>query len=64
LARILERNYVIFVTEKISSTAIEEMHMMAARDINEALEKTKLYVGRDPRITLIPGGPSIIPILE
>jgi hypothetical protein len=39
------------------------MHMAPAKSMDEALSLAVDMVGRDPEITVIPGGPSIIPVV-
>lgn len=59
-ARILAKNTVIFVSEITDHTLIENMKMIPARNLKEALEKAYSMKGRDAKIVVIPDGVSII----
>lgn len=60
LARVLMRCDVICVTG-VESAVIRGMHMIPAGSIQKALGIALKYVGRDPEIVVVPGGPSTIP---
>jgi len=62
LARILQRAGVICVTDGVEGGIIRAMHMTPAGSLEEALEEAYGIVGRDPEVTVIPGGPSTTPV--
>ncbi len=64
LARILQRNSVICVTDGVTKDELKAMHLIGATDIDMALEKAIKIAGRDPEINVFPGGPSAIPVRE
>ena len=60
LLRILMNSSVIYVSQ-VSDEIIENMHMIPAHSIKEALEKAKEIVGKDKvTITAIPDGVSVV----
>lgn len=60
LARILMHNKVIMVTD-VSREVIEDMHMIYAQSVKEAIELAKkIVVKKDYKITIIPDGVSVI----
>ncbi len=61
LARVLTRCDVICVTGGVEPSTLESMHLTHARTVDEAMNLAMGHVGRDPEITVIPGGPSTIP---
>ena len=61
LARVLTRCDVICVTGGVEPRTLESMHLMHARTVDEAMNLAMEHTGRDPEITVIPGGPSTIP---
>jgi nickel-dependent lactate racemase len=61
LARVLTRCDVICVTGGVEPRTLESMHLMNARTVDEAMNLAMGNAGRDPEITVIPGGPSTIP---
>lgn len=64
LARIQMKASIIVVSE-MERKIVEEMHMIASKDILEALEEAKKIVQKEkPEITVIPEGPYIIPVLS
>lgn len=63
LARVLSRCEVVCVTSGVEAGTVRSMHMTPAESVDEALRLAVEMVGRDPEITVIPGGPSIIPVV-
>ncbi|MDH5201154.1 MAG: nickel-dependent lactate racemase [Candidatus Bathyarchaeota archaeon] len=63
LARVLSRCEVICVASGVEAGTVRSMHMAPAESVDEALSLAVDMVGRDPEITVIPGGPSIIPVV-
>ncbi|MCS7364683.1 MAG: nickel-dependent lactate racemase [archaeon GB-1867-035] len=64
LARIQKKASIIIISE-MKRKIIEEMHMIASRNIYEALEEAEKIVKKArPKITIIPEGPYIIPQLN
>jgi nickel-dependent lactate racemase len=61
MARILQRNRVICVTEGVDADSMKAMHLDYAKNIDEALNAALKQSGADPEINVIPGGPSTIP---
>ena len=59
LLRILGHASVIYVSEMPDAT-VEEMHMIPAHSIGEAIEKAKQIVGDSARIAAIPDGVSVM----
>jgi nickel-dependent lactate racemase len=64
LARVLSRCKVICVTSGVEADMVRSMHMTPAESVDEALSLAVEMVGRDPEITVILGGPSIIPVVS
>jgi len=63
LARILCRAEVIVVTKGVKHSVLEEMHLTPASTPDEAVELALETVKqRNPRITVIPEGPYVIPV--
>jgi len=60
LARILCKANVIIVSDKCDPKIITSMHIKHAYTLEEALEKARLIVGKDKKITVIPDGISVI----
>ncbi len=63
LARVLQRAQVICVTGGVEADEVRKMHLTPARSLDDAMKKALDAVGRDPEISIIPGGPSTIPLL-
>ena len=61
LARVLTRCEVICITAGVEPDTVRRMHMTPAKNVEEALALAREMVGRDPEVTVIPGGPSTIP---
>ncbi len=61
LLRILAHAHVIYVSEMPDKT-VEEMHMIPAHSIGEAIEKAKSIVGVSAKIAAIPDGVSVMVI--
>ncbi|MBO3809007.1 MAG: nickel-dependent lactate racemase [Candidatus Brockarchaeota archaeon] len=61
LARVLEKFRVIVVSRGVDSKTVESMHMMHAKSLKEGLE-IALSLKPLGRITLLPDGPSTIPL--
>ena len=59
LLRILGHASVIYVS-KMPDNTVEEMHMIPAHSLGEAIEKAKLMVGDSARIAAIPDGVSVM----
>ncbi len=60
LARILIKHKVILVTDQCDPKMIEDMYMIHASTVEEALQKAREIKGEDARITIIPDGVSVI----
>lgn len=60
LARVQLKATVITVTG-VDAETTRKMHLTHARDVDEALRLALEQSGRDPTVTVIPGGPSTIP---
>ena len=60
MARILEKHKIILVTDMCDKRIIEDMFMIHASSINEALGIARKYKGEDAKITVIPDGISVI----
>lgn len=58
-ARVLLRARVIYISE-VEDQIVKDLHMIPAKDLNEALEKAYDIVGKDSRITVIPDGIAVI----
>ncbi|MEM2087042.1 MAG: nickel-dependent lactate racemase [Thermoproteota archaeon] len=61
LAKVLERFRVVVVSRGVDSKTVESMHMMHAKSLKEGLE-IALSLKPRGRITLLPDGPSAIPL--
>jgi nickel-dependent lactate racemase len=61
LARIQVTHRIICVTDGVPPSTLVSMNLIPAGDMDEALEKAKSIMGRDPGVTVIPDGPSILP---
>lgn len=61
LARVLLRADVLVVSGGVDGETVRNMHMTPAVDLVSAMKSALKMVGRDPRISIIPGGPSTIP---
>lgn len=57
--RILLRATVIYISE-VEDKIIEEMHMVPAKDLDEAMKKAEEIVGSDSTVTVIPDGVAVI----
>ena len=57
--RILLRATVIYISE-VGDKIIEEMHMIPAKDLDEAMKKAEEIVGSDSTVTVIPDGVAVI----
>ena len=62
MARILQRNKVICVTDGVDTDSMKAMHLGYEKTIDEALESALNHCGTDPEINIFPGGPSSIPV--
>lgn len=60
LARILGKHTVIFVTRRELKVQIEDMKMIYAGSLEEALRKAKKIKGSGARVTVIPDGISVV----
>ena len=60
LARVLEKNTVIMMSDKKQKSNIEKMHMLYARTFDEAMEKAEKIVGKTAPIVIIPDGVAVI----
>lgn len=60
LAKILEKNKVIVVSDKLSRDVIENMHMLYASSVQEALDIAFRLKGKESKITIVPEGPKTI----
>lgn len=60
LSRILINHKVILVTDQCDPQMIEDMYMIHAKTIEDALDIAREIKGQDARITLIPDGVSVI----
>ncbi len=61
LAKVLEKLHVIVVSRGVDSKTVESMHMMHAKTLKEGLE-IALSLKPQGKITLLPDGPSVIPL--
>jgi len=61
LAKVLEKFRVIIVSKGVDRKTVESMHMTQARSLGEGLEEALKLKPRG-RITLLPDGPSAIPL--
>jgi nickel-dependent lactate racemase len=61
LLRILAHASVIYVS-KMLDEVVEEMHMIPAHSLAEAIEKAKNIVGGEAKIAAIPDGVSVMVI--
>lgn len=57
--RILLRATVIYISE-VEDKIIEEMHMIPAKNLDEAMRKAEEIVGKDSTVTVIPDGIAVI----
>ena len=57
--RVLQKAKVIFVSS-VDAKTVEAMHMIPAKDLDEAMEKAKQLVNKDPTITAIPDGVAVM----
>ncbi|RLE70968.1 MAG: nickel-dependent lactate racemase [Thermoprotei archaeon] len=62
LARVLKKARVIVVTDRMSHETLRDLHLIGAKNLDEALEIAYNIVGKDVRITCIPEGPYVIPM--
>jgi len=60
LAKILEKNSVILVSDRLERHTVENLHMLYASSIQEALDMAFSLKGKQSKITVIPEGPRII----
>lgn len=63
LARVLTRFDVICVTSGVEHSTVEDMHMVPAKTVEDAIDIARGIVAKDPEIIVIPGGPSTIPFV-
>jgi len=64
LARVLQRAQVICVTGGVEADEVRKMLLTPSRSLDDAMKMALDAVGRAPEISIIPGGPSTIPLLE
>lgn len=57
--RILLRATVIYISE-VEDKIVEEMHMIPAKNLDEAMRKAEEIVGKDSTVTVIPDGIAVI----
>ena len=58
--RVLQKASVVYVS-RVDSRSVEAMHMIPAADLQEAMEKAKLLIGKEnPTITAIPDGVAVM----
>ena len=58
--RVLQKARVIYVSE-IAPQTVEDLHMIPASNLEEAMEKAKLLIGKEnPTITAIPDGVAVM----
>ncbi len=62
MARILQRNTVICVTDGVEADSMKAMHLGYAKNIDKALDAALKFAGSDPEVNVFPGGPSAIPV--
>jgi nickel-dependent lactate racemase len=62
LARILEKHRIICVTRGVDFEKLKSMHLIQAKNVQSAIIKAREIIGNTPEITVIPGGPSTIPV--
>ncbi|MDD3382572.1 MAG: nickel-dependent lactate racemase [Bacilli bacterium] len=60
LARILVKSTVILVSDLCDPKIITDMHMLHAKDVDEAMAKAEKIVGKNSKVTVIPDGISVI----
>lgn len=60
LARVLMKCSVILVTDMCDAALVEEMHMIHASSIENAMDIAEGITGKNARITVIPDGVSVI----
>jgi len=60
LAKILEKNSVILVSDRLERHTVENLHMLYAKSIQEALDMAFSLKGKQSKITVIPEGPRTI----
>ena len=58
-ARVLMRARVIFISE-IEDAVVEEMHIIPAHSLTEAMEIADSMMGKDASVTVIPDGVAVI----
>ncbi len=64
LARILKKAKIIVVTKNIKEKVLNEMKLLGAKTVDEALEMALEIKGQDARIGVIPNGPYVIPTIS
>jgi nickel-dependent lactate racemase len=64
LARILEKRSIICVTTGVDFEKLRSMHLIPAKNVQNAIRKAREIIGNTPKITVIPGGPSTIPVIR
>ncbi|MGQ9515083.1 MAG: nickel-dependent lactate racemase [Thermoproteota archaeon] len=60
LAKVLEVAKVIVVSEGLKKSVVEDMHMLHARSLDEALEIAFELTGPEGKVTFLPRGPATI----
>jgi len=61
LARTLKVANVVVVTKNIKHSLLEDMHLIPASSVEEALDISFRLVGAESKITAIPDGPYVVP---
>ena len=57
--RVLQKARVIYISQ-IADEVVEQLHMIPARDLEDAMAKAKKLVGENPTITAIPDGVAVM----
>ena len=58
--RVLQKATVIFISQ-VDPETVEKLHMIPAKDLQEAMEKAKAIIGKEkPSVTAIPDGVSVM----
>ena len=57
--RVLQKAQVIFVSQ-VDAKTVEALHMIPAASLEEAMEKAKKLIGKNPTITAIPDGVAVM----
>ena len=64
LARAMRKSTVILVNGTLTKDEVEGMLFVYAKDMEDAFEKALSIAGRDASVSVIPEGPTVIPVVE